>query len=65
MTNPSARPRRSYGLLHWSALAFLSCLYFPIVFGSLIILTGTAIAIGVLALAVVLAALLRMLLSRD
>ena len=63
MTN-SAFPRRSYGVLHRSALALLSCLYLPLMFGSFVILAGIAIAIGVLALAVVLPALLRMLTSR-
>jgi hypothetical protein len=41
-------------------LILMGCVYVPIVFGWFVILAATAVAIGVLALAVVFVALLRM-----
>jgi uncharacterized membrane protein len=41
-------------------LILMGCVYVPIVFGWFVILAATSVAIGVLALAVVFAALLRM-----
>jgi hypothetical protein len=43
----------------------MGCVYVPIVFGWFVILAGTAIAIGILALAVVIPALLHLLRWRQ
>ena len=57
-------PRRSYGIPNSVMLMIMGCVYVPVVFGWFVILAATAVAIGVLALAVVFAALLRMARSR-
>ena len=54
--------RRSYGIPHWVMLIIMGCV---IVFGWFVILAGTAIAIGILALAVVIPALLHLLRWRQ
>jgi hypothetical protein len=46
-------------------LIIMGCVYVPIVFGWFVILAGTAIAIGILALAVVVPALLHLLRLRQ
>jgi hypothetical protein len=57
--------RRSYSIPHWMMLIIMGCVYVPIVFGWFVILAGTAIAIGILALAVVIPALLHLLRWRQ
>jgi hypothetical protein len=59
MHHPTSRPRRSYGIPNSVMLMLMGCVYVPIVFGWFVILAAAAVAIGVLALAVVFAALLR------